>query len=183
ILLLSGFRCGSPNFYKRSECPFLLLIFRQIFYKSPVRNIILACEPQWVEKELEMDVSLEKVTFVGDEDLMSQVWTNLIHNSIKFTPSLGRICVQLQQIEHKAIVKISDTGIGIPKEDQVRVFERFFKADRARERSKGGSGLGLSIVKKIIEMHEGTIFVNSEEGKGTIFTISIPIQSHLETSQ
>lgn len=99
------------------------------------------------------------------------------------TPSSGRICVQLQQIEHKAIVKISDTGIGIPKEDQVRVFERFFKADRARERSKGGSGLGLSIVKKIIEMHEGTIFVSSEEGRGTIFTASIPIQSHLETTR
>ncbi|NME98732.1 sensor histidine kinase [Aneurinibacillus aneurinilyticus] len=146
-----------------------------------IRNIILACEPQWVEKELEMDVSLEKVTFVGDEDLMNQVWTNLIHNSIKFTPSLGRIRVHLQQIDHKAIVKISDTGIGILKEDQVRIFERFFKADKARERSKGGSGLGLSIVKKIIEMHKGTIFVNSEEGRGTIFTISIPIQSHLET--
>lgn len=143
-----------------------------------IRNIILACEPQWVEKNLEMDVSLEKVIFNGDEDLMSQVWMNLIHNSIKFTPSLGRIRVHLQQMDDEAIVKIIDTGIGISKANQLHIFERFFKADKARERSKGGSGLGLSIVKKIIEMHEGSIFVDSEEGKGTVFTISLPTPRH-----
>ncbi|MGE8203487.1 sensor histidine kinase [Heyndrickxia sp. NPDC080065] len=140
-----------------------------------IRNIILACEPQWVEKSLEIDVSLEKIAIVGDEDLMSQVWTNLIHNSIKFTPNFGRIRVQLQQVDDKAIVKIMDNGIGISKEDQVHIFERFYKADKARERSKGGSGLGLSIVKKIVEMHKGTVFVDSEEGKGTEFTISLPL--------
>jgi signal transduction histidine kinase len=138
-----------------------------------IRTIILACEPHWMEKEMDMDVSLEKVTIVADEDLMSQVWTNLIHNSIKFTPRLGRIHIHLHQADDKAIIKISDTGIGISKKDQVHVFERFYKADKARERSKGGSGLGLSIVKKIIEMHEGTVIVESEEGKETIFTISI----------
>jgi two-component system, OmpR family, phosphate regulon sensor histidine kinase PhoR len=139
-----------------------------------LRNIILACEPIWMEKEMDMDISLAKVTIVADEDLMSQVWTNLIHNSIKFTPRLGRIRIHLEQVDGNAIIKISDTGIGISKKDQVHVFERFYKADKARERSKGGSGLGLSIVKKIIEIHEGTIFVESEEGRGTVFTISIP---------
>jgi len=138
-----------------------------------IRNIILACEPNWIEKELEMDVSLEKVNVVADEDLMSQVWMNLIHNSIKFTPRMGRICIQLEQADGKAIIKISDTGIGIPKKELVHIFERFYKVDKARERSKGGSGLGLSIVKKIIEMHEGTIFAESEEGQGTTFTITI----------
>ncbi|MFB7305232.1 sensor histidine kinase [Heyndrickxia sporothermodurans] len=143
---------------------------------TQIRNIILACEPQWLEKDLDMDVSLEKISIVGDEDLMSQVWINLIHNSIKFTPKQGKIRVQLRQVDDKAVVKIIDNGIGISKEDQIHVFERFYKADKARERSKGGSGLGLSIVKKIIDMHEGTIFVESEEGKGTVFTIFIPIR-------
>lgn len=140
-----------------------------------IRNIILACEPNWMEKELEIDVSLEKVQILADEDLMSQVWINLIHNSIKFTPNLGKIRIHLKNIEGKAIIKISDTGIGISKKDQVHIFERFFKADKARERSRGGSGLGLSIVKKIIEMHNGTILVESEIEKGTTFTIAIQI--------
>jgi signal transduction histidine kinase len=138
-----------------------------------IRMIILACEPHWTEKELELDVSLEKVDITADEDLMSQVWTNLIHNSIKFTPKLGTIRVHLHQVDGKTVVKITDTGIGISKKDQVHIFERFYKADKARDRSKGGSGLGLSIVKKIIEMHDGTILVDSEEGKGTTFTITL----------
>ncbi|WML38231.1 HAMP domain-containing sensor histidine kinase [Neobacillus sp. OS1-2] len=140
-----------------------------------IRNIILACEPNWMEKEIEIDVSLEKVHILADEDLMSQVWTNLIHNSIKFTPNLGKIRVRLKNIDGKAMIKISDTGIGISKKDQVHIFERFFKADKARERSRGGSGLGLSIVKKIIEMHDGAIYVESEIEKGTTFTIFIPV--------
>jgi two-component system phosphate regulon sensor histidine kinase PhoR len=138
-----------------------------------LRTIILACEPTWMEKELELDVSLEKAHIIADEDLMSQVWTNLIHNSIKFTPNQGMIRIQLEKADDKTIVKISDTGIGISKKDQIHIFERFYKADKARDRSKGGSGLGLSIVKKIIEMHEGTICVESEEGKGTTFTITL----------
>ena len=138
-----------------------------------IRMIILACEPHWTEKELELDVSLERIDITADEDLMSQVWTNLIHNSIKFTPKLGTIRVHLHQVDDKTVVKITDTGIGISKKDQVHIFERFYKADKARDRSKGGSGLGLSIVKKIIEMHDGTILVDSEEGKGTTFTITL----------
>jgi two-component system, OmpR family, phosphate regulon sensor histidine kinase PhoR len=138
-----------------------------------LRTIILACEPHWIEKDLELDVSLEKVIIIADEDLMSQVWTNLIHNSIKFTPRLGTIRIHLEKVDEKTIVKIADTGIGISKKDQIHIFERFYKADKARDRSKGGSGLGLSIVKKIIEMHNGTICVESEEGQGTTFTITL----------
>ncbi|MGG3467453.1 HAMP domain-containing sensor histidine kinase [Neobacillus pocheonensis] len=138
-----------------------------------LRTVILACEPNWVEKDLELDVMLEKVTISADEDLMNQVWTNLIHNSIKFTPNSGKIRVRLTQVEDKAVITISDTGIGISKKDQVHIFERFYKADKARERSKGGSGLGLSIVKKIIDMHKGIIDVESEEGKGTTISITI----------
>ncbi|WP_199880680.1 sensor histidine kinase [Bacillus massiliglaciei] len=140
-----------------------------------IRTILLACEPLWVEKELELDIGLENnVRIFADEDLMSQVWTNLIHNSIKFTPMKGKLSIQLQLTDGQAAISISDTGIGISEQDQLHIFERFFKADQARERTKSGSGLGLSIVKKIIDMHDGTIHVKSKLGKGTIFTVILP---------
>ncbi|CAH0292481.1 Sensor histidine kinase ResE [Peribacillus sp. Bi96] len=140
-----------------------------------IRTIILACEPTWLEKELEMDISLEKISIFADKDLMSQVWTNIIHNSIKFTHHHGNITIRLQQIGDQASITITDNGIGISEKDQFHIFERFYKADLSRERSKSGSGLGLSIVKKIIDMHDGTISVKGEPEKGTTFTILLPI--------
>jgi two-component system phosphate regulon sensor histidine kinase PhoR len=141
-----------------------------------IRNVILACEPQWTDKALDMNVSLNEVTITADEDLLSQVWINLIHNSIKFTPAGGKLCVDLQQNDGQIAFRIIDTGIGIAEEDQAHVFERFFKADKSRERAKGGSGLGLSIAKKIIEMHKGTIGVESKLGTGAIFSVALPVE-------
>ena len=139
-----------------------------------VRDLVLASEPQWVTKGIDMQVTLDEILITADEDLLSQVWTNLLHNSIKFTPQGGKICIglsrQLDQIEFR----INDSGLGISAEDQERVFERFFKADKARTRSNGGSGLGLSIVKKIVEMHKGNIKLESQPGEGTTFTIYLP---------
>jgi two-component system phosphate regulon sensor histidine kinase PhoR len=143
-----------------------------------IRDLILACEPQWAGKEIDMDVSLEEVSITADEDLLSQVWNNLIHNSIKFTPQGGRISVGLYQKGAEIEFTISDTGPGISGEDQERVFERFFKADKARTPTNGGSGLGLSIAKKIVEMHMGAITLESQLGQGTTFTIFLPI--HIE---
>ncbi|URN96292.1 MAG: HAMP domain-containing histidine kinase [Candidatus Pristimantibacillus lignocellulolyticus] len=148
---------------------------KHYFLNQQIKSIILACEPNWTQKNLVLDISLDKVSIIADEDLMSQVWTNIIHNSIKFTPSDGTITISLRQAEEQAIILITDTGIGIAKQDQLHIFERFYKADHARERSKGGNGLGLSIVKKIVEMHGGTITVESELGKGTTSTITLPI--------
>ena len=138
-----------------------------------VRSLILACEPQWEDKKLEMNVALEEVEIKADEDLMSQVWTNLIHNSIKFTPQGGKIWIDLQRQGDGVEFKIRDSGIGIAAEDQARIFERFYKADRSRTRSNGGSGLGLAIAKKIVELHEGEIGVESEGGWGTTFTVRL----------
>jgi two-component system, OmpR family, phosphate regulon sensor histidine kinase PhoR len=148
-----------------------------------IRNLILACEPQWREKSIEMEVSLQEVTITADEDLLSQVWTNLLHNSIKFTPDHGSIQVVLEHSPDQAIFKISDTGVGIANEEQERIFERFYKADPSRTRSKEGSGLGLSIAKKIVELHRGTIEVESKVGTGTSFIVCLPDkQSHLDLS-
>lgn len=139
-----------------------------------LRAIILACEPQWLKKDLQIEVSLEPLNITADEDLMNQVWTNLLHNSIKFTPSSGTLSIQSLQLENQIVVIITDTGVGMSDNDVLHIFERFYKADQARVRSKSGSGLGLSIVKKIVDMHEGTIIVESEIGKGTTFTITLP---------
>jgi signal transduction histidine kinase len=138
-----------------------------------IRSLILACEPQWTGKDLEMIVALEEVDIIADEDLLSQVWTNLIHNSIKFTPQGGKVWVDLRRQGNSVEFKIRDTGIGIAQEDQGRIFERFYKADKSRTRSNGGSGLGLAIAKKIIELHSGEIGVESDPGTGTIFSVRL----------
>jgi two-component system, OmpR family, phosphate regulon sensor histidine kinase PhoR len=140
-----------------------------------IRSLILSCEPQWTEKELDMEISLEQVQITADEDLLSQVWINLIHNSIKFTPPKGKICIELYRQPDKIEFKIKDTGMGIAKEDQAHIFERFYKADKSRTRSgSSGSGLGLAIVRKIVELHEGAIEVESMPGAGTSFKVSLP---------
>lgn len=140
-----------------------------------LRSLILTCEPQWREKSINMDVSLDELTITADEDLLSQVWLNLIHNGIKFTGQGGTIRVSLSQQSGHVQVSIADNGIGISGEDRVHIFERFYKADKSRTRSKEGSGLGLSIVKRIVELHKGEINVESEVGQGTTFTILLPV--------
>ncbi|AEC01622.1 sensor histidine kinase [Parasphaerochaeta coccoides] len=140
-----------------------------------LRALLLGYEPQWNEKNITMEASLDTVTLTADEDMMSQVWINLIHNSIKFTPDGGSIQVELHEHGKSVICKISDTGIGIAEDAQKHIFERFYKADKSRERTKKGSGLGLAIAKTIIEMHGGTITVYSKLGAGTTFTVSLPV--------
>lgn len=139
-----------------------------------LRSIVLACEPHWSDNNIIMDISLEEIEIKADEDMMSQVWINLIHNSIKFTSEGGSVSVDLHKLGDIIEFKISDTGIGIAEEDQSHVFERFYKADKSRKRSNKGSGLGLSITKKIVNMHHGTISIQSKLGAGTTFTVSLP---------
>ena len=143
-----------------------------------LRRIILANEPQWTEKKINMDISLDKVTITADEELMDQVWINLIHNSIKFTPQGGTISIAAcKSGENSIIVKIRDTGIGMEKDTLMHIFERFYKADQSRNRMAGGNGLGLSIVKKIIDLHKSDIQVQSEFGVGTKFTVTLSEKS------
>ncbi|MBJ8111316.1 two-component sensor histidine kinase [Bacillus cereus group sp. N6] len=138
-----------------------------------LKQTVLNSEPLWAEKEIELDLDLEKVHIIADQESMSQVWINLIHNSIKFTPSRGTITIQLQEHEKFVEIRIRDTGIGISEEQKQHIFERFYKADSSRNRAYGGSGLGLAIVKKVLDLHQGEIKVESEEGNGTEFIVCI----------
>jgi two-component system phosphate regulon sensor histidine kinase PhoR len=141
-----------------------------------IRTLILACEPQWSGKTIDMHVALEEVEILADEELLSQVWSNLLHNSIKFTPEGGRVCVEVHRVGSHIECRITDTGMGISEEAQAHVFERFYKADQSRERSNAGSGLGLAIAKKIVELHQGTIGVASQPGAGTTLIVSLPVE-------
>lgn len=151
-----------------------LLEQQQYRLDKQLQNIVLSCEPQWMEKDIQIDLSLRAVNIVADQELLNQVWMNLINNAIKFTPDKGTISLKTDHDDDQLIIQISDTGIGISLEDQLHLFERFYKVDKARIRNTSGSGLGLSIVKKIIYMHDGTIHVKSELTKGTTITILLP---------
>jgi signal transduction histidine kinase len=143
-----------------------------------LRRVVVFYEPQWSSKQLELDLELPRVKITADADQWSQVWMNLLGNAIKFTPSQGTIRVQLEPHNDRVLIRIQDSGIGIAIADQERIFERFYKADTSRQRETGGSGLGLAIVRKIVELHHGTIEVQSEIDKGTQFTITIPIMTY-----
>lgn len=139
-----------------------------------LRRIILANEPQWQAKNIEIEANLEPVMIAADEELLDQVWINLIHNSIKFTPEKGTITVTASKTsEEELTVTVEDTGIGMDQETIMHMFERFYKADPSRNRNSGGSGLGLSIVKKIVGLHFGEIRVESEIGKGTKISVTL----------
>ncbi|HBF36006.1 MAG TPA: two-component sensor histidine kinase [Firmicutes bacterium] len=139
-----------------------------------LESILLMLEPQWAAKNITPDVSLPLIMMTGNEDLLSQVWINLLHNAIKFTPENGGIRVILTANKDNVVCTISDNGIGISPEDQMHIFERFYKVDKARDRSLGGNGLGLSLVKKIVELHQGKITVKSEKGQGAEFMVTLP---------
>lgn len=140
-----------------------------------LRRLILASEPQWSAKALELDAALDEVSITADEDLLSQVWTNLIHNAVKFTSAGGTIRAELHEQGDRVVFALSDSGPGIPPADQPHIFERFYKADKSRERSAEGSGLGLSIAQKVVEMHKGTIGFDCPPGGGTTFTVTLPV--------
>ncbi|TQR08025.1 ATP-binding protein [Psychrobacillus soli] len=117
----------------------------------------------------------ESIHLQLDEDRMEQVLTNLIDNALRHTPKEGSVTVKLTQTAGQLMIEVKDTGYGIPKEDLPFVFERFYKADKARTRGKSGTGLGLAIAKNIVERHDGRLSVESEVGVGTAFIIKIPL--------
>ena len=118
----------------------------------------------------------EKVPPVrGDEDRLGQVVINLLHNAVKFSPNGGEIVVGVRDAGAEVVTWVRDPGVGVPANDRARIFERFYKVDRARVRGRGGTGLGLAIARHVVQMHGGRIWVESEEGAGSTFSFAIPL--------
>jgi signal transduction histidine kinase len=145
------------------------------FLDEQIRRTLVLLEEKWSGKKLKLDLDLEKIVYTGDEDLIQQIWLNLIENAIKFSAESGTIYIQARKIQNKAVVEVKDQGIGITESDQERIYEKFFQADKSH--SKEGSGLGLAIIKRIVEIHQGEINFTSEAGCGTSFTVKLPLNS------
>lgn len=133
---------------------------------------VLAAE--WKKKGLSLSVGGESAVVLADRDKMVQVITNLLSNAMKFTPEGGNIEVSVKDGKDKGILSVTDDGIGIPEEELGLIFERFYRTDKSRNRKTGGAGIGLAIVKSIVEAHGGTVGAENRGGKGSRFTVTLP---------
>ncbi|SDN77387.1 two-component system histidine kinase PnpS [Halobacillus aidingensis] len=127
------------------------------------------------QKQVKLHASIKGNTLIqGDSSRLKQVFMNLLTNAINYSGDEGEVTLEFQESENYVTIKITDNGVGIPEEEISRIFERFYRVDKARSRNSGGTGLGLAIVKHIVEAHEGTIRVESEVDVGTAFYVEIP---------
>jgi len=140
-----------------------------------LRQVVVASEPLCTAKGLDIELELPSTRINADFDALSQVWSNLLSNSIKFTPYGGSVRIAIEEETDRLRVEFADTGIGISQEEQRNIFQRFYKVDASRQTTAGsGSGLGLAIVKKIVVLHGGSIELRSELGRGTSIAIILP---------
>ena len=140
--------------------------------EASAERLRLFAERQGVSLQVDVEAAMPIVR--GDEARLGQVFVNLVHNAVKFSPDGGEVRITVRHDGEEAVVSVRDHGIGIAKADRTRVFERFYKADRARVRG-GGTGLGLSIARHVVEAHGGRIWVDSEDGRGSTFSFAIPL--------
>ena len=134
----------------------------------------IRAQDQEKKYELVRDYPITSVWIEIDTDKMTQVIDNILNNAIKYSPDGGKITVSMKTTDDQMILSISDQGLGIPKEDLPKIFDRFYRVDKARSRAQGGTGLGLAIAKEIVKQHNGFIWAKSEYGKGSTFTIVLP---------
>lgn len=149
---------------------------REIFsLRDPLEKILELFQSQIAEKELQLRMDIHGNPVInGDPNQMTQLWTNLVSNAIKYTPPGGSVTIQLGDTGEWVIGKVCDTGIGIGPEDITKIFDEFYRTTEGKKFARIGTGLGLTLVKQILDGHGGTINVESEQGKGSCFTFRIP---------
>ena len=135
---------------------------------ATLNDIVDSYEPMFLDKNIIVNKSIQNgVNMMGDVDYLKRIFINILSNAIKYTNENGTISISLEHITDKIRITVKHTGIGIPKDDLKYIFERFYRSEWSRNRQTGGSGIGLTITKALVEAHEGTIKINSEVGKGT----------------
>lgn len=137
-----------------------------------IRRVLLVLEPEWTKRDIELDLQLDDVYYFGNEELMAQIWQNIIGNAIKFTPVGGHISVRLFANEKNITAKITDDGPNIPPEVAVKIFDKFYQGDNSRKTE--GNGLGLALVKRIVDLCNGNIYVDNQYNSGVCFTVELP---------
>ncbi len=158
----------------RYESENLVLDRREFELTALIRQLIINFESEFVRKGVAINFYGEKALICADRDKISQIMINLIANGLKFTPAGGKIEIHVLKGVNGVEIKVNDNGCGIAEEDLPLIFERFYRADKSRSRSTGGTGIGLTIVKTLVEAHQGAITVKSEVGIGTEFILSFP---------
>ena len=124
------------------------------------------------KRNIKVAYGYEEMYVIGNKDMLREVAENLITNAVRYNNDGGHVWVYVGCKDNKKVLSVRDDGIGIPKEDQERIFERFYRVDKGRSRATGGTGLGLAIVKHILDLHEAKISLDSDIGKGTEITVS-----------
>lgn len=153
------------------------IVKAKIDLNNVAEKVVFNLKPLFEDKDVKIELvkSVEPLNVKADADKLYQVLFNLLHNALKFTPEGGRAAVTLVADGKNALVQIEDNGIGIDLLQHPSIFERFYRVEKSRNRSSGGAGIGLTVVKDLVEVHEGKITVDSELGKGTKFNIVIPV--------
>ena len=141
-----------------------------------LQNLLILLEPVALNKKISLKSALnDKLIILGDKSKLSRLFSNLVHNAIQYTPEGGTVTIESNRQNRHAVVRVKDTGIGIPEDQIANVFDRFWRADKARSRREGGTGLGLSIAKAIATSHNGKISVASRVNIGSCFQVRIPL--------
>src|ERR1700730_5818330 len=167
LLILAQLESIDPN-----------LQLRDVHLEELLRNVVRDWDKKFAEKRLRVIVDLpQKLPLLrADETRLQEVLYNLLDNAVKYSQPSGTVSLQVQAADNQIVLSVSDTGVGIGPDDLPRIFERFYRADKARSRALGGTGLGLSIVKHIAQLHGGTVEAESELGRGTSIRVLLPVR-------
>lgn len=159
----------------------LELQYEQFDAVKMVNDAVFTLQHKAKQKNLTLTLQTDnKIMLEADKPRVKQIIINLVDNAINYTPAKGTITVSVNQHDQYICFTVADTGIGIDEESLSRIFERFYRVDKARSRNTGGTGLGLAIVKHIVEVHNGKIEIESEVNKGTTINVYLPVTKDLE---